>query len=225
MTGFIIAFLAVSLIICFAVIGCDLFPLLFSWLGRIRIGRHEEKEWVKKAVAVAKKWIVKLPATPVKDNSSFTILPRMKGEYSNKKFNCWQEACLLLGLKDDEAAKKAAYDFFLKADLENQAYTPGTAMLLYALLESGFEKDPKVASACADYCKKALAAAGMSTLPYNKGGDNRYVDVLGMVCPFLIKYSQTYGSVQALELVKKQMDEYYAYGVSPCAKSDGYGRL
>ena len=86
-------------------------------------------------------------------------------------------------------------------------------MLLYALLESGFEKDPEVASACVDYCKKTLAAAGMGTLPYNRGSDNRYVDVLGMVCPFLIKYSQVYGSVQAMELAKKQIDEYYRYGV------------
>ena len=213
MTGFIIAILATGLIICLAVIGCDLLPILLAWLGRIHIGRHEEKEWAESTEKVALKWAEKLPSMPVNDNSSFTILPRLKGEYSNKKFNCWQEACLLLGMKGNEEAKKAAYDFFKSADLESREYTPGTAMLLYALLESGFEKDRDVASACADYCKKTLAAAGMSTLPYNKGGDNRYVDVLGMVCPFLIKYSQVYGSVQAMELAKKQLDEYYRFGV------------
>ncbi|MBR2956699.1 MAG: glycoside hydrolase family 88 protein [Clostridia bacterium] len=213
MTGFIIAFLTVGLVICLAVIGCDLLPVFFAWLGRIHIGRHEEKEWAEKTEEVAMKWIGKLPAMPVSDNNSFTIVPRLKGEYSNKKFNCWQEACLLLGIKDNEEAKKSAYTFFKSAELEKQEYTPGTAMLLYALLESGFEKDPEVASACVDYCKKTLAAAGMGTLPYNRGSDNRYVDVLGMVCPFLIKYSQVYGSVQAMELAKKQIDEYYRYGV------------
>lgn len=213
MTGFIIAFLAIGLVICLAVIGCDFLPVFFAWLGRIHIGRHEEKEWAEKTEEVAMKWINKLPAMPVNDNNSFTIVPRLKGEYSNKKFNCWQEACLLFGLQNNEEAKKAAFDFFKSAELEKQEYTPGTAMLLYALLENGFEKDSDVAAACADYCKKALAAAGMNTLPYNRGGDNRYVDVLGMVCPFLIKYSQVYGSVQAIELAKKQIDEYYRYGV------------
>lgn len=213
MTGFIIVFLALCLIVCLAVIGCDLLPMLLAWLGRIHIGRHEEKEWAEKAGKVALQWAKKLPAMPVNDNTSFTIVPRLKGKYSNKKFNCWQEACLLLGLKDNEEAKKAAYEFFISADLENQEYTPSTAMLLYALLESGFEKDRAVVSACADFCKKALAAAGMGTAPYNKGEDERYVDVLGMVCPFLIKYSQVYGSVQAMELAKKQLDEFYRYGV------------
>ena len=213
MTAFIIIVLVLALCVCLAVIGCDLLPVLLAWLGRIHIGRHSEKEWTQKAEAVAQKWVKKLPAMPVNDNNSFTILPRIKGEYSNKKFNCWQEACLLLGTKDNEEARKAAYEFFLNADIEKQDYTPGTAMLLFALLECGFERDEKVASACADYCKKALAAAGMGTLPYNKGGDNRYVDVLGMVCPFLIKYSRTYGSNQALELAKKQLDEFYKYGI------------
>ena len=216
MTIFVIVVLAVSLLICLAVIGCDLLPLLLSWLGRIHIGRHSEKEWAERVEKTAMQWTRKLPAMPVNDNDLFTIVPRLKGEYSNKKFNCWQEACLLFGLKDSEYAKESVYSFFESADLEKQEYTPGTAMLLYALLESGFEKDPKVASACADYCKKALAAAGMGTLPYNKGGDNRYVDVLGMVCPFLIKFSYTYGSVQALELAKKQIDEYYSFGVHGC---------
>ncbi len=213
MTGFIIAFLTVGLVICLAVIGCDLLPAFFAWLGRIHIGRHEEKEWAEKTEVMALKWIEKLPAMPINDKTSYTLIPRLKGEYANKKFNCWQEACLLLGMKDNEVAKKAAYDFFLKADLKKQEYTPGTAMLLYALLESGFEKDLEVAFACADYCKKTLAVAGMGTLPYNKGEDERYVDILGMVCPFLIKYSQVYGSVQAMELAKKQIDEYYRYGV------------
>ncbi|MBR6634512.1 MAG: hypothetical protein IKL41_02660, partial [Clostridia bacterium] len=89
MTGFIIAFLTVGLVICLAVIGCDLLPVFFAWLGRIHIGRHEEKEWAEKTEEVAMKWIGKLPAMPVSDNNSFTIVPRLKGEYSNKKFNCW----------------------------------------------------------------------------------------------------------------------------------------
>lgn len=216
MSAFIIVFLTIAVLICLFIFGCDFVPMLLNWLGRIHIGRFEsEKAWEEKAEAVALKWIKKLPAMATTDKTTYTFLPRIKGEYANKKFNAWQEACLLFALKENEEAKKAAYEFFINAELEKQSYTPGTAMLLYALLDSGFEKDEKVAAASADYCKKALAAAGMSTLPYNLGSDNRYVDVLGMVCPFLIKYHQVYGSAQALELAKKQIDEYYEYGIHP----------
>ncbi len=216
MTAFIIAVLIVIVLICLAVFGCDFVPMLANWTGRIHIGRYEDESiWEEKTEQVAERWIKKLPAMPVTDKTAYTIMPRIKGEYNNKKFRAWQEACLLLGMPESEAAKKAAYEFFVNAETEKQEYTPGTAMLLYALLNSGFEKDKRVASACADYCKKALAAAGMGTLPYNKGGDNRYVDVLGMVCPFLMKYSLVYGSNQAMELVKKQIEEYYEYGIHP----------
>ena len=214
MTVFVISFLAVALLICLLILGCDFVPMFMTWLGRIHIGKFEsEQQWEEKAEKVALKWIEKLPPMATTDKASYTFLPRIKGEYVNKKFNAWQEACLLLALKNNEKARTAAYDYFVKAELEKQEYTPGNAMLLYALLESGFEKDEKVAAAAADYCKKALAVAGMSTLPYNKGSDNHYVDVLGMVCPFLIKYHLTYGSNQALELVKRQFDEYYKYGM------------
>ncbi|MBR6618989.1 MAG: glycoside hydrolase family 88 protein [Clostridia bacterium] len=214
MTAFVISLLTFLLLICLFILGCDFVPMFMTWLGRIHIGSFEnEKQWKDKAERVALKWVKKLPKIATTDKTAYTFLPRIKGEYVNKKFNAWQEACLLLALKDNEEAKAAAYDFFTKAELEKQEYTPGNAMLLYALLENGFEKDEKVAAAAADYCKKALAVAGMSTLPYNKGSDNHYVDVLGMVCPFLVKYHLTYGSNQALELVKRQFDEYYEYGM------------
>lgn len=214
MSAFIIVFLTIAVLICLFIFGCDFVPMLLNWLGRIHIGRFEsEKAWEEKAETIALKWIKKLPELPATDRTAYTFLARIKGEYKNKKFEVWQEACLLLALKENEDAREAAYNYFLKFDFKNQEYTPSTAVLLYALLESGFEKDEKVAAASADYCKKALAVAGMSTLPYNKGSDNHYVDVIGMVCPFLIKYHTTYGCKQALDLVKRQFDEYYEFGM------------
>ncbi len=210
----IIVLLLIVLAVCAVVFGCDFVPAFSNWLGRIHIGRYETKEqWKEKAEKVALAQIEKLPAMPVNDRTAYTVLPRLKGEYSNKKFNAWQEASLLLGLADNDEAKKSAYAFFEKADLAEEEYTPGTAMLLFALLQNGFEKDEKVKAAADDFCKKALNAAGDGTLPYNPGGLNRYVDVLGMVCPFLVKYHLAYGCPEALELAKRQIDEYYAFGV------------
>ncbi len=210
----IIILLSVTSAACAVVFGCDFFPAFFNWLGRIHMGRYETKQqWKEKAEGVALAQIKKLPAMPVNDRTAYTVLPRLKGEYSNKKFNAWQEASLLLGLPHSQEAKKAAYAFFEKAELTKQPYTPGNAMLLFALMQSGFESDARVKAAAEDYCKKALAAAGEGTLPYNLAGVNRYVDVLGMVCPFLVKYHLAYGCPQAFELAKRQIDEYYVHGV------------
>ncbi len=214
MTVFVIAVLAVIVLICLAVFGCDFVPMFLNWLGRIHIGSFDnESAWEEKVRTAALKWSGKPPVMPATDRTAYTLLPRIKGTYTNSKFDTWQMASLLLGMTDNEQAKKAVYDYFIKAELEKREYTPSTAMLLFALLESGFEKDEKVMSASADFCKKALAAAGMGTLAYNKGSDNHYVDVLGMVCPFLVKYHLVYGSNQALELVKRQFDEYYEFGM------------
>lgn len=200
--------------VCLAVIGCDVVPIFITWVSRIHIGRFASREeWRDKAEKVALKQIAKLPPMPVTDKTAYTIIPRIKGEYNNKRFNAWQEAGLLSALYENENARNSAYGFFVNAKFEEQDYTPGNAMLLYALLCSGFESDAKVKAAADDFCKKAIETAANGTLPYNQGGVNRYVDVLGMVCPFLVKYHLVYGCPAALELAKKQIDEYFEFGV------------
>ncbi len=199
-----------------AIFACDFLPEMKSFFARRKLGSFKKNdEWKAACEKAALKQIKKLPAMPIGDRKYYTFVPRLKGEYRNEKFELWQEAALLLALKENEEAKKAAYQFFIKARLTEKPYTPATGLLLFALLESGFEKDAAVHEACADYCKKALAAAGTGTLPYGIGSSNRYVDTLGMVCPFLVKYSLTYGSMQALELAKRQLDEFYNFGIQP----------
>lgn len=199
---------------CIVVVGCDAFPSLGNWLGRIHIGKYENYEqWYNKVSAAANKQIKKLPPMPVTDRTAYTIVPRIKGEYKNRKFNAWQQACLLLGL-ESKTAGQYTYDYFVDAELEKQDYTPGNAMLLYSLMSNGYENDERLKRAADDYCEKVLIAAGEGTLPYNPSSANRYVDVLGMVCPFLVRYHISYGCPKALELVKRQFDEFYEYGVN-----------
>lgn len=207
---------ALALIICLIIFAVDAFPVAAAWLGRIHIGRFssdEERIELTKKAALGQ--IKKLPPMPVTDRTAYTLLPRLKGEYANRNFNCWQEACLLLGLSDDESAKKYAYAYFEKADLPNSPYTVGNAMLIYSLLISGFDKDEKVKKAADIYVKTMLRLAGEGTLPYNPGGRNRFVDTLGMVCPLLFTYDRLYGCAEARALAVRQTEEYFEFGVHP----------
>ncbi len=215
MVEILLIFVSVLLLICLLVFAADFIPMITTWVKRIHIGRYTDKKiWCKKTKKVATKQVKKLPPISVTDRTVYTLLPKIKGEYYNKKFSVWQIACLLSATSENSEARDAAYRFFVKSNLTDCEYTPGTAMLLYELLKSGFEKDEKVIVAAKDYCAKAINVAGNCTLPYNPDQKERYVDVLGMVCPFLIKYHQTYGCPEAYELAKRQFDEFYAYGIN-----------
>lgn len=212
---FLLIFVSIMLLLCLTVFAVDFIPMIMAWIKRIHIGRYTDKKvWYKNAEKVAEKQIKKLPPISVTDRTAYTLLPKVKGEYFNKKFSVWQVASLLSATSENSEARDAAYRFFIKSNLTSCEYTPGTAMLLYELLKCGFEKDEKVITAAKDYLAKAIAVAGDSTLPYNPDQDERYVDVLGMVCPFLIKYHQIYGCPEAFELAKRQFDEFYSYGIN-----------
>ncbi len=215
MVEILLFFVSILLLVCLCIFAADFIPMIMAWIKRIHIGRYTDKKaWYKNAEKVAKKQIKKLPPISVTDRTAYILLPKIKGEYFNKKFSVWQIACLLSATSENSEARDAAYRFFIKSSLINCEYTPGTAMMLYELLKCGFEKDEKVIAVAKDYCAKAIAVAGDSTLPYNPDQIERYVDVLGMVCPFLIKYHQTYGCPEAFELAKRQFDEFYAYGIN-----------
>ena len=215
MMTFLLIFVSILLMICLCFFAADMVPVFLTWVKRIHIGRYTDKKaWYENAEKVAVKQTEKLPPIAVTDRTAYTLVPRLKGEYFNKKFSAWQVGSLLKVTGKNETARSAAYRFFEENNLTSCEYTPGTAMLLYALIENGFDKDEKVVAAADDYCKKALAAAGEGTLPYNVGQPEKYVDVLGMVCPFLIKYHQTYGCPEAFELAKRQFDEFYMYGIN-----------
>ncbi len=214
-TFLIVLFGAVSLV-SLTVFGCDLVPALRHFVGRIHIGRWaDEAAWRAAAEKKALQWLKKMPPLPVTDETHYTILPRLRGQYRNAHFVCWQQASLLLGLERSPEAKQLTRAFFDKSDVTNAPYTVGNAMLLYALLKNGFADDPAVKQAAQKYAAEMLSLAGGGTLPYRPGGAHRFVDTLGMACPFLTEYALLTGNADALELVKRQLDEFDARGIHP----------
>ncbi|HBL41336.1 MAG TPA: hypothetical protein DDY98_07145 [Ruminococcaceae bacterium] len=210
------AVLAVLLLGCLVVLGCDFVPMGLTFVKRLHIGRYsDEAQWRAAAEKKALQWLKKMPPLPITDETHYTLLPRLQGKYVNRDFLCWQQASLLFGLEESAEAKKLTRAYFEKCDVANAPYTIGNTMLLYALLKNGFAEDPAVKAAADKYAEAILRLAGSGTLPYQPKGINRFVDTLGMVCPFLTQYALLYSNQDALSLVKRQMDEYASFGIHP----------
>lgn len=212
---FLLIFFSILLLVCLCFFAADFIPVIMAWIKRIHIGRYTDKKvWYENAVKVARKNGEKMPKIPVTDKTAYTLLPKLRGEYYNFYFSSWQVASLLLADSDNEETRKAVYRFFDKEDWSDRSYKTGAGYLFYAMMQSGFSYDEKFKLAVDDYISKVFAAAGDGTLPYVLEYKEHYVDTLGMVCPFLIKYHQTYGCPDALELAKRQFDEFYTYGIN-----------
>lgn len=212
---FLLIFVSILLAVCLCFFAADFIPMIMTWIKRIHIGRYTDKKvWHENAVKVARNNAQKLPKIPVTDKTAYTLIPKLKGEYYNFYFFSWQLASLLLADSDNESTCNAAYRFFEKEDWSDRSYKTGAGYLFYAMMQAGFAGDEKFKFAVDDYIAKVFAAAGDGTLPYVLEYKEHYVDTLGMVCPFLIKYHQTYGCPEAFELAKRQFDEYYAYGIN-----------
>lgn len=215
MVKILLIFVTVLLAVCLCFFAADFFPIFLSWIKRIHIGRYSDKKiWLSSVKKRAEKQAKKLPPLPVTDEMHYTLPAKIKGSYYNSKFTVWQMACLLSGLEKTDDINDIALRFLKRNDFCRIPYTPGTALFLYSVSNSGIASDESVKSVSEDYIKKALKAADGYALPYNVGQREQYVDVLGMVCPFLIKYHLMYGCNDAFELAKRQFDEFYAHGIS-----------
>ncbi|NLB36209.1 MAG: hypothetical protein GX824_02750 [Clostridiales bacterium] len=202
----------------------DVVPSVLTWLRRIHIGRWtDEKDWKKAVNSAGLKWLKKTPSVPVSDNTRLTIIERLRGSYKSKKIQAWQQAALLMGANDctepeaqrvSEAFIKQKIDFSTGEWKEN-INSVDSAMLAFAILSSrGIDKQairPAMKSTADMLFESALK---YSTVPYDSSiPDIRFVDTVGMICPFLFLYAKEYNCPQAFELALRQLTEYLEFGV------------
>lgn len=204
--------LALILTVLVSVLLLDAVPCGLRWYERIGIGslsKESAKENIKK---VACKWLLKTPSVPLKDETRLTVIDRVKKEYKSSKLQSWQKAALLLGV--NEAKEADAVSRFIKSELnENHTFknfveSPDFALLAYAVLLSVNDKQ-SLRPAMDEVYAFLKECAKDGTVPYNgKVSSVRFVDTLGMVCPFLCLYAKAYDCEEALSLAKRQLLEY-----------------
>lgn len=218
-------FLLITLIVI--VILIDIIPIFKDWLGRIHIGRYDNKNiWNKLITEKAVSWLNDTPKIKVTDNTRLIVLDMLKGNYTKSAIQHWQEASILLGLseylknKEDHRTENEIVKFLNnKFDSTGQwtqkpVHVDG-AILAYAVMKLDFIETDTYRKAL-DYTwemiKEHIGEEG--TVEYRKFMPSyRYVDTIGFICPFLIAYGTKYNKGECIDLAVKQIKEYERYGM------------
>src|SRR5690554_3252475 len=78
-----------------------------TWLSRIHIGRYQETDkWEQSVTAMGINWLNHTPRMKVTDHNRLVFMDMVKGNYTSKTIQHWQEAGLLLGLIEASKAKE-----------------------------------------------------------------------------------------------------------------------
>ena len=197
----------------------DIVPAVRTWVTRIGIGSLPPEQARGRMRAVALRWLRRMPAVPVSDQTRFTLPERLRRTYKSRKVQAWQQGALLLGLRQtgDASEVRASAQAILTPDgrWKQPVDRPDTALLAYALLRCA--QDVGTVRPAIDEVYAFLSGqAGDGTVPYDpRSRGLRFVDTLGMVCPFLSLYAATYDVPQAAELAMRQIGEYVRLGLHP----------
>ncbi len=211
--------LIILLVIVIVAVSFDLIPFLYDMFWRMKIGSSSDESWFESACTVAENWSEKgLPTVPRVAGKRLTIIDRLKGTYKSSTIQAWQKGSLLLSLNEFNSVlgEKYALEHIDSQTGEWKEFVNrvDSAFLAYAILSneninSDFVKPAM--SQTADMLLKKYNEFG--SIPYSDNSKHRYVDTIGLVCPFLIKYSLVYDNAQAMQAAIKLIEEYAEYGL------------
>ena len=202
----------------------DIISDFYNGLKRYHIGqwanfREWENEVAKKAVA----WSGHSPNVRDSDKSCYQLLHVISGKYRNKTIQSWQEGMLAMGLLEYDRKNGIGYNehclqnkyISVNGQWKNQIDRVDFALLAYAILKSC--NDPKIIAPAMDtmisVIENNLCKDGMISYSQGKKSDLRYVDTLGMVCPFLALYGVTYNKSQYIDLAIHQIEKFRTFGI------------
>lgn len=198
----------------------DIIPITKTWISRIHIGRYDNKDIWKNAIAgKSVKWLNNTPKIKVTDNTRLVIIDKLKGNYSKSAIQHWQHAALLLGLneggdnKANESINKYLNSHFDgNGQWKEKPEFVDCAILSYAIMK--YDTADKYKHSL-DYTYELIKelVGEDNTVKYRESMPNyRYVDTVGFISPFLVRYGLKYNDEKAIELGIKQITEYYKYG-------------
>lgn len=148
----------------------------------------------------------KITCISKKGNSKYILCDIINGNYRDDTIQSWQTAGLMLGLNE--------YLY----EIKNVEHID-VALLGYSILQK--HPNPLEIKEQMDviYNKILLTKENDETIPYRANNkDIRFVDTIGLVCPFLVKYGFVYNDKSAIELAEKQIREYSSF-INPLTKT------
>ncbi len=220
-------------VVFFIVLGIDVILQFYTWQSRIEIGRYATTEhWKNKLAEKAKNWLQNMPTVPAKDTHHGVLMQMIRGNYKKKSIQSWQEGALLLGLHahssgtgDGQFREGISKFVDSKVSKEGKWLHPlvetDEAFLAYAILKTNLQDAERLFPAMQqmwNFLKDHIGVDG--TLQYRKQtSDYRYVDTIGLVCPFLSLYGKIYNDSEAVDLAIRQVLTYHDHAY------DGYSHL
>ncbi len=204
----------------------DIIQHVFLWQSRIHIGKWSDKiAWKNAVFSQTEKWLLHTPKVKLTDNSRLIVLDILKGNYTKKTIQYWQEAALLLALIDlYKATKNERTKFKINVFLASKLKENGdwnteiqsidALILAFALMQIPWLDSNKYQPAFDKAYQFALAQKEADNMiRYREHMKNyRYVDTVGFVVPFLCKYGQMYANQTAIDLALLQLKTYFANG-------------
>lgn len=220
-----ILFAIILLLLLLSVFLIDFIPLLYTWQSRIKIGKfYNDVSWNQKVLKKSVAWLRHMPITKIKDSNHLIIFDILQQKYTNNTVQSWQEASLLAGMYADY--KKTEQDY-LKSEIlsfvnkkisengnwKHQPVEVDACWLGFVFMQIDFVDNQKIKPAL-DYLYHLVTdrIGEDGTVLYRKSMPNyRYVDTIGFVCPFLIKYGLEFNVPGAVELTLLQIRNYVQY--------------
>ncbi|KIL52977.1 glycoside hydrolase family 88 protein [Jeotgalibacillus campisalis] len=217
----------ITLFIVAVIIIIDLLPIISDWLGRIHIGRYDDlKSWNTAITNRGIKWLIQTPKAKITDNTRFVAIDMIRGNYSKRTIQYWQEASLMLGLlelvkysNDTKAKEKVKLYLNTHFDSDGQWLKKPTeidsAILAYSIMKINFVESDKYKPALDHIWNLIKLHIGKDgTVRYRKAMDDyRYVDTIGFICPFLIVYGIKYEKNECIDLAISQIIKYEKHGM------------
>ena len=222
-----IYFLTILILIALLVVLFDFIPQINTWQSRIKIGQFSDKEiWQQKVLQVSKKWLTQTPTIKLTDNNRLIIFDILKGNYKRNSIQSWQEAALLLGLNDYaikniDAKISIQINNFIQSKFDssgNWKVLPkeiDAVILGYAILKTDGIDVKKYKPAFDTLYNLINDLKGIDgTIAYRKHMPNfRYVDTIGFISPFLVRYGLLFNHPEAVELGINQIREFNKYAM------------
>lgn len=212
----------ILLLIVLVILGFDFLDTALNWFGRIKIGTiTDDGEWLKATQKVIDRWLDGwMPKVPVDENRRLRLISKIKNIGKIESTAYWQDAAVLkaasaIGNRDEGAFR--ILDVYIDSETgewESKPERIDCAMLAYELLCCDYIDNDMIRPAM-DYVASFLEALynEYGTVPYNvNASDVRFVDTVGMICPFLMKYAIVYNEPRFVDIAIDQIKEYRKYG-------------
>ncbi|MDP4119696.1 MAG: glycoside hydrolase family 88 protein [Bacillota bacterium] len=219
----LVIFLSIFSLISAIIFGIDFVSYLKDRYCRYHIGRFKnDEEWIDKVIKTSVRWAEHTPTVKITDNNRLVFIDILTGNYRCNTIQSWQKAAIILGLyeynKEDTvlAARNAVSNLLdSSGNWKVKPTNVDCGMLSYAILTVSKDKNSvkPAMDTSLEIIKNAVCSQDGMICYVNSEPYNRYVDTIGLACPFLCIYAKTYDAPEYEELAYHQINSFLQQGM------------